>query len=527
MHAMHKYWAKKPHNVINAFIDNFTDENEIVLDPFAGCGVTACEALKLKRKAIAIDLNPMATFITRMTANPIDLLEFKKTFEKIARDVKDKINSLYATKCPWCTQKAIATHTIWKSSSPQKIRFWCLFCKANSWKAPTRVDIEKIEKIEKKEVPYWYPKQMLIWNTRVNVDENMSVPDLFSKRNLFALSILYNEIQKIPEEQKDIKSLMKFVFTSALPQTSKMVFVVRRRGKAKGKRKNKQPEVGSWVAGYWMPSEHFEINVWRCFVNRYKRVLRGKQESNEEIGHYCKEAESFDDLLRDSSIYISTQSATNLQNIPAESVDYVFTDPPHGDRLPYLELSIMWNSWLNFNSDFEKEIVISNSPLRKKGIEDYRAKMHQAFTEIYRVLKPDKYMSVTFNSRDAEVLYSLLSPCTEAGFEILNVLPLNASAPSVMQDTRLGALRGDLIITFWKPVEKRKHHGLTENDAEILVRKTAEDVMLERKRITMNQILREIIIALLENKVFLSKEETMKILRKNFVIQKGKWKLKK
>jgi len=526
MYAMHKYWAKKAYNVINTFIENFTDKGDIVLDPFAGCGVTACEALKLKRKAIAIDLNPIATFITRMTAIPVNLLEFKKTFEKISHAVKDKINSLYVTECPKCNTKAIITHTIWKGPSPQKIRFWCPYCKADSWKAPAHIDIEKIKEIEKIEVPHWYPKQTLIWNTRVNVDESMSVPDLFSKRNLIALSILYNEIQKIPEEQKDIKNLMKFVFTSALPQTSKMVFVIKRRGKVEGKRKNKQPEVGSWVAGYWIPSEHFEINVWRCFLNRYKRVLKGKKESNEGIGYHYKEAENFDDLLRNSSIYILTQSATNLHNIPDESVDYVFTDPPHGDRLPYLELSIMWNSWLGFNSDFDNEIVISNSPLRKKTIEDYRNRMYKAFMEIYRVLKPNKYMSVTFNSRHAEVLYALLTPCAEAGFELVNVLPLQASAPSVMQDTRLGALRGDLIITFWKPIVRRSYDRLSKNDFEILVKKTVEEVMSKRG-ITMNQILREIIMVLLENRVLLSKEETFKILRKYFVIEEENGRLKR
>lgn len=71
MYLMHKYWARKPHNVVSEYIKHYSKPGNIVLDPFAGSGVTAIEAIKLKRKAIAIDLDPMATFITRMTAMPI------------------------------------------------------------------------------------------------------------------------------------------------------------------------------------------------------------------------------------------------------------------------------------------------------------------------------------------------------------------------------------------------------------------------------------------------------------------------
>lgn len=39
-------------------IDMFTKPNALVLDPFGGSGVTACEAYKLNRSAISIDISP-------------------------------------------------------------------------------------------------------------------------------------------------------------------------------------------------------------------------------------------------------------------------------------------------------------------------------------------------------------------------------------------------------------------------------------------------------------------------------------
>jgi len=47
MYIMHKYWARKPHNVVSEYIKNYTKEGDIVLDPFASSGVTAIKAVRL------------------------------------------------------------------------------------------------------------------------------------------------------------------------------------------------------------------------------------------------------------------------------------------------------------------------------------------------------------------------------------------------------------------------------------------------------------------------------------------------
>src|SRR3989344_9530353 len=83
MYVMHKYWARKPHNVVGEYIKNYSKEGDIVLDPFVGSGVTDLEALKYNRKAVAIDLDPISTFITRNTAKHIDLNKIKSIFDDL------------------------------------------------------------------------------------------------------------------------------------------------------------------------------------------------------------------------------------------------------------------------------------------------------------------------------------------------------------------------------------------------------------------------------------------------------------
>src|SRR3989344_9563698 len=99
MYLIHKYWARKPHNVVSEYIQHYTEEGDIVLDPFCGSGPTPIEAIKLGRKGIGIDLNPISTFITRMTSQPIDANQIKKIFEEIKVNCKSEINELYKTKC--------------------------------------------------------------------------------------------------------------------------------------------------------------------------------------------------------------------------------------------------------------------------------------------------------------------------------------------------------------------------------------------------------------------------------------------
>jgi len=467
MYLMHKYWARKPHNVVGEYIERYSEKGDLVLDPFCGSGVTAIEALRRKRRAVATDLDAMSTFITRMTVVPADLKSFGDAFEAIKQKVRKKIDSLYETICPNCGTHVAAEAFIWKDDKPTAIRLSCRCSKRVQWKRPTRFDFQKIKDIENKKIPYWYPDNELIWNTRVNVHKGEKVSDLFTKRNLLALSLIYHEIDAIGEQ--DTEELMKFTFTSTLGQASKMVFVIRKRGRASGKIEKSKPEVGSWATrGYWIPPEFFEINAWSCFEQRYHKVFRGKEESNKEIPK-VREVETFSALSRGKDFLIRTLDALDLSKlIPAESIDYIFTDPPYGDSVPYLELDLMWSSWLGFSSDFESEIIISDSPERKeKNFEMYHKMLCAAFREIYRVLKKGKYLTVTFHNTDIQIYNSIISSVILAGFDLEKIIyqpPARTSPKGLLAP--YGSAVGDYYIRFRKPEKERGALSDEEIDRE-------------------------------------------------------------
>ena len=57
IYKIHKYFARRPHNQFRAIIEHYVPENGVVLDCFAGGGVTLVEGLTSNRRVISLDLN--------------------------------------------------------------------------------------------------------------------------------------------------------------------------------------------------------------------------------------------------------------------------------------------------------------------------------------------------------------------------------------------------------------------------------------------------------------------------------------
>jgi adenine-specific DNA methylase len=231
-------------------------------------GVTAIEALKRGRKAIAIDLDPIATFITRMTITPIDLKRIKKAFERIKKNVADKINALYAITCPKCGSDAVTIAAVWErhENKPSEIRLFCFKCNKRQRKRPSKEDMIKLREIEEREVPYWYPKGRLCYENGGEFKEGThldlnNISDLFTKRNLIALSILYHEIESIKDNE--VKDFMKFAFTKQVHLASRMTPVCKPSPRAHW---TLDSSTSFWaVHRYWIPPRYMESNVWMLF----------------------------------------------------------------------------------------------------------------------------------------------------------------------------------------------------------------------------------------------------------------------
>jgi DNA modification methylase len=62
-YGSHQYFTKRAWNVIQAYIEHFTQPGDVVCDPYGGTGVTVIEALVLNRKGIYVDISQWAKFL--------------------------------------------------------------------------------------------------------------------------------------------------------------------------------------------------------------------------------------------------------------------------------------------------------------------------------------------------------------------------------------------------------------------------------------------------------------------------------
>ena len=87
-HGFHKYPAKFIPQLVKRCIEENTKINEIVCDPFMGCGTTLIESLVSGRKTVGVDINPIAYLISKVKTNPINPDKLKNETDKVLYDLK-------------------------------------------------------------------------------------------------------------------------------------------------------------------------------------------------------------------------------------------------------------------------------------------------------------------------------------------------------------------------------------------------------------------------------------------------------
>ena len=149
-----------------------------------------------------------------------------------------------------------------------------------------------------------------------------------------------------------------------------------------------------------------------------------------------------------------------------KSIDYVFTDPPFGDFIPYAEVNQINELWLGEPTNRESEIIIS--PSQHKTVSRYQKMITDVFCEMRRVLKDNANATVVFHSSKAAVWNALCSAYSDAGFAVETTTFLEKSQPSFKQVVSSGSVKGDPLILLSKGISiKSINHSQTVLDEVI------------------------------------------------------------
>ena len=456
----------------------------------------------------------------------------KIAHEEIVGRAKEQID--YFTRVPWAVGHAIkgllkrGCITSTNEVRPVSIEYECKKCGPDEKKLDHE-DLNKVLKIDQMKPKYYYPEGLLEYPsgerflTRRRV---RSIRELFTNRNLIALSGLKHEIEQF-DASKEIKETLLFCFTAILEHVSKM-----QRPSRKG-----QPS-----KEYWVPYTFLETNVLEEFRKRFREkeafgrkigITAGKKEANDEIGDYYREASSLKELIEgDATVFFLNEDTrelslkSDLRKLNSRGIEYVFTDPSYGDSVQYGELTFMARSWLKMPMNYEKEIIVN--PKQGKSSEKYEEMLCSAFGKVFEALKPGGYMTVTFHSREAKFWNALLYAISMYGFEYIDALyqPKQREYSNWVQSNKPGAMKGDIYITFRKPIgpQIRLDIGKEVDIQEIvdnIVIPEARKVILEHGgEATYDQLVRSITLRLLTERLLhrpeLSKLDYAKVFDKYF-----------
>jgi hypothetical protein len=165
-----------------------------------------------------------------------------------------------------------------------------------------------------------------------------------------------------------------------------------------------------------------------------------------------RKAKSFADAFRlvyggKSKVCVHNTSSERM-DLPSGSVDYVFTDPPFGDYIPYAEINQINELWLGKTTDRKSEIIVSQA--QGKDVAKYGQMMASVFGEISRVLKPKGMATVVFHSAHSEVWRSLTSAYIGAGLSVRATSVLDKIQASFKQVVSEVSVKGDPLLLLSK-----------------------------------------------------------------------------
>lgn len=349
----HTYHTKVPPQGIANIISRYLPEGGVVLDPFAGSGMTGVATRYLGYDVVLNELSPAACFIAHNFTRTVDTDEFNAAVRMITARLGDLRRQLYTTECRECGNDVEALYTVWSyqlecnhcsntfvlwdhcrkygnNVREHKLlkKFPCPHCKEEVNKSylprhtsvPVFVgykccskrivehslmpqDVDRIRRSDEMLSDYLSdaPCDQLPDGVNLNQPKRHgldSIDKFYTARNLITCTALWKEIRRI--KNAELAAAVGFVFTSLYQRVTRL------------------SEYRFWggsgnTANFNVPHISNESNVFVTFERKAKSIA----------DHFITTANRYSGRSA-----IRTGSATDLHFLPDNSIDFIFTDPP-------------------------------------------------------------------------------------------------------------------------------------------------------------------------------------------------------
>lgn len=488
-----KYWGKKPHNIWYEYINFYTPKNGVYLDPFSGSAMSAFESFRAGKKTIALDINPLTSFIIEVISS-----NFQK--EKFIAEVNIIINEIINDeiyKKLFYYKKDYPSYTIqnikWNQDKIYEVCLEDIEKKDRLCLEPDEEDYDAVEFSYQVVFDCKYPFRKFRNSGSFSkgfiekIGSDFSC--LYTKRNLWVLSKIFSKITRVHDI--DLQQQLLFAFIQTVHLATKMCV-------PRSKKTNRDFSTSWGRSAFLVSKKQMEMNPLLLFKNS----CLGKQSALSSLefanSYFTKKPKIADitkeklDLNKDIDIWYGIVDVKDINKyIPNKTVDFILTDPPYGGLVQYLDLSTVWLSWLElldnrFVPNYEKEIIVNNNSTQN----DFKNSFKSGLLGLHKVLKDHSKMVLTFNNKDLSTWGSFLTAINDSGFSIEKVIhQQNKRTGESNVSDPYGTSAADFYIRCIKKSNKTKNKYLTAGKFEKLIIDTVIEIIRERNEPTPYQIL--------------------------------------
>lgn len=299
---------------------------------------------------------------------------------------------------------------------------------------PTDRDVEQLSRIEAQPLPTEVPSEKIVWGDLHRCGYHTGIErfhHLYTPRNLRAIAEVWKRIGKQP---KDLRPALKLLVLSYVATHSSLLTRV------VAKKDQKDFVVTGAQSGVlYVSGLPVEKNVFRGVRRKVKDFAQAFEQTRNSR----------------STVRVVKGSSTDL-DLGDDTVDYVFTDPPFGDFIPYSEVNQVNEAWLGELTDRTNEAIVS--PAQGKGVGEYAQLMSDVFGEVARVVKPTGAVTVVFHASKPEVWQAVGDAFRNHGLAVERTSVLDKTQVSFKQVVHEGGTRGDAVFLL-RPAGKVEDSG--------------------------------------------------------------------
>ena len=444
------------------------------------------------RRVVLGDLSPAATFIAANYNIPFDVHEFAQAAREILDDVEEEVGWMYETLHTDGKTKGRINYTVWSEvfSCPEcagemvftkealdmrtkRVRpsFPCPQCDTLLKKRDlNRLDSTQIDPVTG--TPFLEPRRVPVLieylsngqkHEKRADDADLGLIDRIS-RLPWPVEIPHDRMMHVSEDtpvwgDEWRSGVASFTHVHHLFQdrAAHALGAVWRRADDRTEHRKRgallflveQAVVGMSMMNRYGPRHYSQVN--RYMAGRV-RVLSQQAECNPGYilrGKLTRLHGAFSPMPSHPATAVVTTGDCADSGIPANSVDYIFTDPPFGDNLAYSELNFFHEAFHRVFTNRPAEAIVSKT--QRKDLFEYQRLMTRCFAEYHRILKPGRWITIVFHNSKNAVWNGIQEALLVAGFVVADVRVLDKKQGTFNQVLAQGSVKKDLVISAYKP----------------------------------------------------------------------------